>query len=260
MRYRTIHWSTVILLLSTLCLEACEPSVRSDGEKKELPVITELVDASNPVSMESQLLEILPAARKAERPDYLVELLSQLARARVQQKRLDPAKANLDEAEALLAANEEAEMLRPRAIWLLETGRYLRYMLLLERGKAKLLMPRMTATLEEAYDAARAAGDDYVAVDAAHLLGKIGTSENELDWYLKAIRLARDSQQPRVDSWFGVLYETATRKAYRLGRYEQALELSQAGFAWSVSHDDVGRAELFAMNIEVLEEAIQKRK
>jgi len=261
-----IPWSTLLLL--SLHLSACEPSAlggeegeeKGEGRAKALPVIAELWNASKPKKMERILLEILPAARTADQPEYLAELLAQLARTRVHQKRLKEAKANLDEAEAIIEAGETEEMLRPRAIWLVETGRYLRFVRLFEHDDSAQLRARTNAVLEEAYNVALAAGDDFVAVDAAHQLGKIDTSQKGLDWNLEAIRISRGSSQPRVSTWLGVIYETATRGAARLENYDQALELSQAGLAWSREHGDEGRAEPFATNIDVLEKKIRKQK
>jgi len=69
-------------------------------------------DYSNPLAAEEQFKALLPAARESEDRSYLVQLLTQIARAQGLHGKFPEAHATLDEAEHLLTPDLSAAGIR----------------------------------------------------------------------------------------------------------------------------------------------------
>jgi hypothetical protein len=103
--------------------------------------------------------------------------------------------------------------------------------LLLERGRRERSSGSPGAGVsqfEQAFEAAQAAGDEVLAVDAAHMLAIVGDSET---WTTRAVELAAGSGDPGVRYWLGPLYNNvgwsrldAGDAAGALQAFELALE------------------------------------
>jgi tetratricopeptide (TPR) repeat protein len=139
-------------------------------------------------------------------------LLTQIARAQGLQRRFDQAHATLDEAAALL----EPGLVVSRVRYLLERGRV--FNLASDKQQASPLF-------DEAWRVARDVGEDFYAVDAAHMLGICEPPESALAWNERALELAEKSPQPRAKGWLGSLYNNIGWTYHDLGRFEQALEM-----------------------------------
>jgi tetratricopeptide (TPR) repeat protein len=114
------------------------------------------------------------------------EVLTQLARIDGLHSRFDQAKRLLAEAEALAGASDVA-----------------RVRVLLERGRVLRLSGDLDAGLplfEEAFETALAAGQDFLAGDAAHMAALAG---DMLAWTERGLELARRS--PPAAHWVGTL-------------------------------------------------------
>ena len=162
-------------------------------------------------------------------PGYHAALLTQIARAQGLQRRFEAAHETLDEAEAVLsqAAGDE-DGLQEEA----EVGRI---RLLLERGRVynSSGRPEEARTLfEEALAAAREAGEDYHAADAAHMLGIVAPVAEQLRWHQEALAIAQESDDERARGWLGPLYNNIGWTYHDLGEYEKALHTFQKGLAW----------------------------
>jgi tetratricopeptide (TPR) repeat protein len=81
-------------------------------------------------------------------------------------------------------------------------------------------------------DLAREEGEDYHAVDAAHMMGSVEPAERQLEWSLKAMEMAERSDDPKTHSWLGPLYNNIGWSYHDLGRYEEALEQFNKSVAW----------------------------
>jgi tetratricopeptide (TPR) repeat protein len=75
-------------------------------------------------------------------------------------------------------------------------------------------------------------GIDFHAVDAAHMLGIISEGEVALEWNLKAMQFAEDSQDAKTKSWLGSLYNNIGWTMHGLGRFDQALECFLNNETW----------------------------
>jgi tetratricopeptide (TPR) repeat protein len=144
------------------------------------------------------------------------EVLTQLARVEGLRGRFEQCDALLDEAEALGGA--EARVL-------------------LERGRRERSSGRPGAGLaqfEQAFEQARASGEDVLAVDAAHMVAIVGDSEA---WTARAVEIAASSDDPGVRYWLGPLYNNVGWARYQRDDAAGALEAFELALA-SRERDD----------------------
>ena len=132
------------------------------------------------------------------------EVLTQLARIEGLHSRFDVANKLLTEAEALAGASEVA-----RARVLLERGRVLR----LRGDLAAALRP-----LEQAFETALAAGQEFIAADATHMAALAG---DMITWTERGLELARRS--PAAASWIGTLLNNLGWWHAQRGEYAESL-------------------------------------
>ncbi len=144
------------------------------------------------------------------------EVLTQLARAEGLRGRFDHCDALLDEADALGGA--EARVL-------LERGRR-------ERSSGQPGAGR--SLFEQAFELARAGGEDVLAVDAAHMVAIVGDSEA---WTARAVEIAAGSDDPGVRYWLGPLYNNVGWLRYEAGDAAGALDAFERALA-SRERDD----------------------
>ncbi|HEY0736514.1 MAG TPA: tetratricopeptide repeat protein [Herpetosiphonaceae bacterium] len=167
-----------------------------------------LWDYNQPAETEQRLRDLLPQMAD---PARRAELLTQIARTQGLQRRFEEAHATLDEAQRLLTP----DLARPTIRYLLERGRVFN----------SSRQPEQAGPLfRRAWEQARAAGEDFYAVDAAHMLGISETPERQLDWNLQALRLAETTSDPRARRWRASLYNNIGWTYHDQGRYTEALE------------------------------------
>ena len=176
----------------------------------DLSDIDRLWDYGNPAESERRFRGRLPAAalKSAEH----VELLTQIARSQGLQRQFDAARRTLDEAQQQLTD----DMTRARVRYLLERGRVY--------NSAR--QPAEAAPLfRAAWELASTTGEDFYAVDAAHMLGICEPPDQKVAWHLKALELAERSSQPRAQNWLGSLYNNLGWTFHDQGDYARALDL-----------------------------------
>lgn len=181
--------------------------------------IDALWNRADPAESERRFAAAVADARQ-EGPATHAELLTQLARARGLQKRFDEAHATLDEAEAILAP---ADAPRVRVRLLLERGRVFNTSGAPDRGRPLFL---------QAWDLANAIGETDLALDAAHMMAIVETSDGQIEWSLKALAIA----EPVDSRWLGPLYNNLGWTYHDAGRFEEALVMFRKGLAWRQSH------------------------
>ncbi len=142
------------------------------------------------------------------------EVLTQLAR--VEGLRGDFAVGHqlLADAEALAEPDSPG-----RVRVLLERGRLLR-----SSGAAPEALPLFTA----AFVLAVHRGDEYLAVDAAHMAALVDSTE---EWTQRGVELARKSTDPRVRGWIGALMNNLGWAHFEAGRHEEALDAFRQALA-----------------------------
>ena len=105
---------------------------------------------------------------------------------------------------------------------------------LLERGRvfnSSRQVEQARPLFLEAWAAAQATGEDFYAVDVAHMLGICALPEQQTEWNFKAIHLAEQSSQPRARNWLGPLYNNLGWTLHDQGHHADALDLFDKALA-----------------------------
>lgn len=187
----------------------------------------ELWNYDDPAASEARFRKLLPDLVAGGDESQRAQLLTQIARALALQRRFDEAQEVLAQAEARLEAAGE----RARVRWLLETGRCHNSSGSPEQSLAFFL---------EAWELARRCGEDFHAVDAAHMLAIVEPApEDRLAWTMRALELAESSDDPRVGKWPGSLHNNIGWTWHEQGDYARALEHFRKALAWRERQGDV---------------------
>ena len=194
-------------------------------DERPLPDFDKLWDYGNPQQTEIKFRELIPLAMESGNISYFAQLLTQIARSERLQGKFKEAHNTLDTVEMTLTDKLVVPIIR----YLLERGRVFNSNN--EKEKAKPLFL-------EAWKIARAEGQDYYAIDAAHMLGIAEDPENQIEWNLKAIELAEKSTDEKANNWLGALYNNTGWSYHDLGQYEKALDLFERGLKWRQQRDN----------------------
>ena len=184
-----------------------------------------LWDYEHPGETEIKFRELLPAALSGGDKSYHAQLLTQIARAEGLQRKFEEAHQTLYEAEALLTN----DLTRARIRYLLERGRVYN-----SSGYPAQAKP----FFQQAYELALASGEDFYAVDAAHMMAIVESPEQQLAWNLRAIELAEKSADPRARKWLGSLLNNLGWTYHDSGQYETALDTFQKALKWREEQGD----------------------
>ena len=144
------------------------------------------------------------------------EVLSQLARVEGLRANYERCDVLLDEAEALGGATARV---------LLERGRHARSSGRPGAGQSQF---------EQAFELARASGEDVLAADAAHMIAIVDDMEG---WTARGVEIAASSDDPGVRYWLGPLYNNVGWSRYEAGDTAGALEAFRLALA-SRERDD----------------------
>jgi tetratricopeptide (TPR) repeat protein len=139
-----------------------------------------------------------------------LELQTQIARAQGLQRKFPAAHATLDRVEKAL----------PRA-----TPR-VRVRYFLERGRvfnSSRAPEKATPLFRDALDLARSSGEDFLAIDAAHMLGIAAPPAERLDWNLEALGMTERTADARSKRWLASLYNNIGWTYHERGDYATAL-------------------------------------
>lgn len=193
-----------------------------DEDPTTLPLgeLDRLWSFDDPAGSERRFSQLLPRARDEHGGAFLAETLTQLARARGLQRRFDEADETLDAAEAALRPDDRRGLVRVQ----LERGRVANTAGRKGRGRSAFLA---------AWELARAAGEDALAVDAAHMLGIVEPPEDAREWNERAMELALASPDPLARRWVGSLANNMGWARFDAGDVDGAIvlfERSRDGF------------------------------
>jgi len=199
----------------------------------EVPLerLDDLWEFGDPAESERRFTDHLVRARREAGARYVAETLSQLARAQGLQRRFEDAGRTLDDAEAALGADDD----RGRVRILLERGRVANTAGREGRGSMEFLA---------AWELARSAGEDALAVDAAHMLGIVEAPARAWEWNERAMELARSSADPAAQRWVASVANNMAWAKHDAGAYEEALELFSLALAERERQDDPGRTRI----------------
>lgn len=179
---------------------------------------------ADPAASETRFRALLPQLSGDDR----LEVLTQIARTYSLRRDFAPAHRLLDEVEAQLASAGPA----PRVRYLLERGRS--YNSAGEPARARALF-------EQAWQQARAAALEGLAVDAAHMVAITWSGKAEaIEWNLRGLALARPSKDAKARALIAAMLNNSAWDLHDMGRHAEALPLfREALAAWT----DRGKSE-----------------
>jgi len=198
--------------------------------KVELPDFNKMWDYNNPTETEIKFRALVEDA-KANDIEYYGELLTQIARIQGLQRKFEEADKTLEMAKEYAIDKYPTVKIR----YILEKGRVLN-----SSGKGEESIP----VFKEAYDFGMKHKLDFYTLDAAHMLGIVNIPEVQLEWNLKALKIAETSEDKRVKGWLGPLYNNIGWTYHDLEKYEEALDLFLKGYDWRVSVKDENGARI----------------
>lgn len=175
-------------------------------------------DYQQPDVSEQRFRDILATVKSAP-ADYYLQVMTQLARAQGIQGNFALARQTLNQVSYQLTPKTPLARVR----YLLELGRVRN-----SSGQSAQASP----LFHEAFELAAQLGEDYYAIDAAHMLGISEPPDKGLAWNLKALDFVEGSKQPQSQSWRGPLYNNIGWTYHDMGQYEQALVMFQHGVEW----------------------------
>ena len=220
-----------VLLVTALAI-FCSCSTGSErDEAAGLPDFDAMWDYSHPDTTEIKFRELLPLAEQAGNASYKACLLTQIARAQGLQMKFADAHLTLDTVRALLTD----DLVLARVRYLLERGRVFN-----SAGMADSARPLFL----DAWETGLRTGEDFYAVDAAHMMAIIEPAEEQLVWADKAMKAAEASSDERAKRWLGSLYNNTGWTHHDMGDYEKALELFEKALAWNEEHGDEERVRI----------------
>lgn len=169
----------------------------------------DLWDYNQPAITEARFREVLPQV--ADEPALQAELLTQIARAQGLQRKFDEAHATLDQAQTKL----DTALVRVQIRYLLERGRVFNSSSQVTAARPLFL---------EAWETAKAAGEDFHAIDAAHMMGIIEPPTEQRQWNQLALALTEQTTDPRAKKWLGSLSNNMGWSYFAEGDYPAALD------------------------------------
>jgi tetratricopeptide (TPR) repeat protein len=170
--------------------------------------IDALWDYDRPLETEARFRILL--GQVGDEGEARAEILTQIARCLGLQEKFEDAHRALDDVEPVLGAHAS----RLRARYLLERGRVLN-----SSGDQSAALPLFIHAL----GVALAAGEEFYAVDAAHMIAIVCSAEESLDWNRRGLAMVEASPDPRVSSWRGSLYNNMGWTHHDRGEFDEAL-------------------------------------
>jgi tetratricopeptide (TPR) repeat protein len=176
----------------------------------------DLWDYSNPALSEQRFRETIKTVSK---DDGLI-LQTQIARTYV--LRRDFARAQ----EILGSIKDEVKKgsAELKVWYFLELGRTYTSVLHAPDAQALDNKEKARSAYMQAFEVAKEARLDYLAIDALHMMTVVDTEPTaQIDWNLKALTYLKTSSQPEARRWAGSLHHNIGEAQYVLGKYDEAL-------------------------------------
>ena len=212
-----MSWRAASLLLLASLMSSIA-SAQNGGAPLDTVWLDQAWDFDRPADSEARFrakLESLPNGGAAR-----LELETQIARALGLQRRFDAAHAALNDVEKTLSGQPPRVTVR----YLLERGRVFN-----SSGEPERAVP----LFREAFDKANAAREEFLAIDAAHMLGIAAAPEERLAWNLEAVAMTERSEDARSKRWLASLYNNIGWTYHDRGDYAAALAYFQKALpAW----------------------------
>lgn len=212
----------LILFLSLLIAGFSCSEKGSRVQDNQLRQIERLWQYNNPKESESRFhafLDSLKSSSDKYDHDFAAEILTQIARAQGLQGKFKQGLESIYKAESEIKSTSGRGWVRI----LMEKGR-----LYNSSGNGDKALPLFL----EAWQLASQKRFDYLAIDAAHMLGIVSEPSQQNEWNLKALALAESSTMSEAKNWLGPLYNNIGWSYHDNGEYEKALEFFEKGESW----------------------------
>ena len=183
----------------------------------QFPDFDNLWDYNKPEETEKKFRALLPQAQ--DNLTYHAELLTQIARTQGLQRQFEEAHQTLNQVETMLT---EA-ISRVKIRYLLERGRA--FNSAGEKDKARPLFL-------EAWELGLDEGEDFLAIDAAHMMAIVEPTDAQLPWNLKALELTEKTPDQRAKKWIGSLNNNIGWTYFDQEAYEAALNHFEKSLAY----------------------------
>ena len=218
----------VVLTVILLVLIGCSSDKIGDvnEEKMQMHDFDKLWNYNEPAETEHKFRGVLASTNALEKPEYQLELRTQLARTLGLQQKFEDAHAVLDQIEQELTPAYPVAKIR----YLLERGRTHN-----SSGKKE----ESLALFMEAWELGVEVKADFYPVDAAHMLGIAAKQDQQLPWNEKAMKLAENSPDKRAQGWLGSLYNNIGWTYHDMQEYEKALAVFLKALDWRTAHEQV---------------------
>jgi tetratricopeptide (TPR) repeat protein len=231
--------SICVVVLLSACDEADQEvsanekaNIKQDAVMVKVPDFDKEWNYDDPVKTREKFLSFLTSYQAKASKSWSLELQTQIARTHSLSREFPASHKILDEVEPLIGE----DMQRVRVRYLLERGRTYN-----SADKKEIARPLFV----EAFVTAKDEGEDFLAVDAAHMVAIVeGGSPDGVQWNLKALNLARSSSEEKARGWIGSLTNNMGWDAFDGKRLDEALSLFEESRDHFLSRDQEGRARI----------------
>lgn len=184
---------------------------QSDPKRADLDA---LLSFDDPAASEKKYRDVLASA--GDDRERALEIRCLIARTLGLRSKFTEAHAELDEVGKELSPTFK----RARVRYLLERGRVFN-----SSGKPDQARPLFLKAVDEA----QRAHEDYLAVDALHMMAIVEPPEKQIEWGLKGIAAAEKSKVPKARKWIGSLSNNLGWTLHDMKQYDRALDMFQRG-------------------------------
>jgi len=170
-----------------------------------------LWDFADAAASETRFRDAASKAAAVGDTEFELEALTQAARAAGLQRRFSEAHQVLDGVEARLPSGESRTRIR----------------LSLERGRiwnSSGAPERASPLFLRAWESANSLREEFLAIDAAHMLGIVEPPESAREWNRLALERAEASSDPPARRWRGSLRSNIGWAHHDAGEFDKALE------------------------------------
>lgn len=185
-------------------------------DEKAINYILKFWDYSDPALSEERFRELIPTYEAGGQKSIVAVLQTQIARTHSLRRQFSIAHQMLDEVRKQIGDEKSNVMV----LYLLERGRTFN-----SAGERSKALPLFV----QAWEIARHTENDYLAVDAAHMVAIAEEEDNQLKWNMKALLLAEASANLVTREWLGSLYNNIGWTYFNQENYDQALEMFNKG-------------------------------
>ncbi len=211
-KHNLIRFFTVTIFVLTVGLHAFANQVDENMTEVIYPNFRELWDFNNPAKSREIFQQLLDKFTKPGDRAFRLEVETQIARSYGLEQDFTSAHRLLDDIQSRMTDHDTVVNIR----YQLERGRTFNSDGKQEHARVQFL---------SAYQSAVEGKNDFLAVDAAHMMGIVEEGKASLEWNEKAIKLAEKSNDKHARNWLGSLYNNTGWTYHDMAEYGKALNV-----------------------------------